>query len=294
MFLKTIKARGLLWSVLALVLLLFAACAAATPEDANGGAGTHSAAATEVSKTETPKNDQSKGESAQTELVISAAASLIDVTKELSEQYAAQSPNVKLTFVYGASGALQTQIEEGAPSDLFISAGKKQMDALEEKGLLSQNARADLLRNAVVLIAPKDSNLALGGFADCASDRVKLIALGEPKSVPAGQYAEEIFAHYQCLDAVAAKANYGTDVRQVLTWVENGEVDCGVVYASDAAVSQGVKVLRVAPEESHKAVLYPASVLARSERPQEAQEFLSFLQSPDAMKVFEKYGFTAP
>lgn len=225
------------------------------------------------------------------ELIISAAASLTDVTGELSAAYAKIAPNVKLTFTYGASGALQTQIEEGAPSDIFLSAAQKQMDALEEKSLLLDGTRRDLLVNQVVLITPKGSGKDIKSFDDAGTDKVGKIALGEPKSVPVGQYSEEIFTSLKTLDTVKTKAVYGSDVRQVLTWVESGDVDCGVVYATDAATSDEVEIVAQAPEGSHKPVVYPAAVLKSSKSADAAKAFLDYLSGDEAKSIFEKYGF---
>lgn len=226
------------------------------------------------------------------ELTILAAASLTDATTKIAELYKTVAPDVTLTFSYGASGALQTQIEEGAPADIFMSAAPKQMNALDEKGLLLPDTRKDLLLNKIVLITPKDTSLGLTSFEDVSTDKVKSIALGEPEGVPVGQYAEQIFTSLGTLDAVKAKANYGSDVKQVLSWVESGEVDCGVVYATDAKTSDKVSVICEAPEGSHDAVVYPAAVIAKSTSQDAAKEFLDYLSSDDAKAVFEEYGFT--
>ena len=143
-----------------------------------------------------------------------------------------------------------------------------------------------------MLIAPKDSALKLEGFADLARADVKRVALGEPKGVPVGQYSEEILTTLNLLDAVTAKAVYGSDVRQVLSWVEAGEVDCGIVYATDAAVSDKVQVVAVAPEGSHKPVVYPAAVIKSSKQADAAKKFLDFMTSEPAKKIFERHGFT--
>lgn len=225
-------------------------------------------------------------------LTILAAASLTDVTTKLAEIYKEVEPNVTLTFSYGASGALQTQIEEGAPADLFLSAATKQMNALDEKGLLLADTKKDLLLNKIVLIVPKDSTLELTSFEDVGGDIVKTIALGEPEGVPVGQYAQQVFTTLGILDIANAKANYGSDVKQVLTWVESGEVDCGVVYSTDAKTSGKVSVICEAPEGSHEEVIYPAAVLGSSASPDAAKAFLDFLSSDEAATVFEEYGFT--
>ncbi len=225
------------------------------------------------------------------ELTIAAAASLTDVTAEIAEAYKIAAPNVTLTFTYGASGALQTQIEEGAPVDIFMSAAQKQMDALEEGTLLLDGSRTNLLENKVVLIVPKDSTLGLKTFDDLAKEDVKTVAIGDPASVPAGQYAEELLTNLGIKDAVEAKANLGTDVRQVLTWVETGEVDAGIVYATDAATSDKVTVVCEAPADSVKKIIYPVAILKASKAAEQAQSFIDFLKTDECAALFEKYGF---
>ena len=194
-------------------------------------------------------------------------------------------------YNFGSSGALQTQIEQGAPADIFISAAQKQMNALDEKGLIDKDSRKDLLENKVVLIVPKDSDLTLSDFSELASDKISKIALGEPKAVPVGQYSEEIFKNLNILDEMKAKAVYASDVRQVLGWVETGEVDCGIVYATDAAISDKVRVLAEAPNDTHKPVIYPASILKESKNPDVAKDFLAYLSTDEVKNIFTKYGF---
>ena len=226
------------------------------------------------------------------ELQVSAAASLTDAMKELGGMYEKEHGNTKLVFNFGSSGALQQAIENGGAADVFISAAQKQMNALDEKKLLADGTRADLLINEVVLITAKDSKLNLPDFKAVLDPAVEHIALGEPKGVPVGQYSEEVFTKLGILDQVKARAVYGSDVRQVLAWVETGDADCGVVYATDAAISDKVKVAAVAPADTHKPIVYPAAVLKDSKNEMAAKEFLAFLQTDKAAKVFEKYGFT--
>ena len=225
------------------------------------------------------------------EIVVLAAASLTDVCGELEKLYEEQQKEIDLVFSYAGSGALQTQIEEGAPADLFISAARKQMNALKEKSLMQDDTICDLLENKVVLIVPTDSPRGIASFEDVKKDDVKMVGLGEPESVPAGQYAKTIFTNLGFWDTVEKKANYGTDVRTVLTWVESGEVDCGVVYATDAYTTDKVKIVAEAPEGSCDRVIYPAGVVGASKNGEDAAAFLHFLRSDAAMKVFEKYGF---
>lgn len=228
---------------------------------------------------------------APVELTIAAAASLTDVTAEIIEAYKAFAPNVTLTFTYGASGALQTQIEEGAPVDIFMSAAQKQMDALEEGALLLDGSRTNLLENKVALIVPEGSMLGITRFDDLAKDTVKIVAIGDPASVPAGQYAQEVLTTLGIKDTVEAKANLGTDVRQVLTWVETGEVDAGIVYATDAATSDKVTVVCEAPADSVKKIIYPVAILKASTNAEAAQAFIDFLRTDECVALFEEYGF---
>jgi molybdate transport system substrate-binding protein len=228
----------------------------------------------------------------QVNLTILAAASLTDVLTELQKDYKIIDPNVKLTISYAGSGALQTQIEEGAPADIFISAATKQMTALKDKNLMLDDSIIQLLNNKVVLIVPAKGNTKVTSFQDLGADKISKIALGEPSSVPAGQYAEDIFKSLNILDKVKAKAVYGENVRTVLTWVENNEIECGIVYATDAAITDGVKIICEAPEGSCKQVIYPAGIVKASKNKKSSQKFLEFLQSDAASEKFEKYGFT--
>jgi molybdate transport system substrate-binding protein len=270
---------------------LLAACGAPATGASPAAPASSEAEATQPSESVAAIPSESAEPAASVELTIAAAASLTDVTAEISEEYAKVAPNVKLTFTYGASGALQTQIEQGAPADIFMSAATKQMDALDEQSLLLAGSKTNLLENKVVLIVPKDSDAGITSFEDVAGDKVEKIALGDPESVPAGQYAEQVFTSLNILDAVKEKANYGTDVRQVLTWVESGDVDCGVVYATDAATSDKVQVICEAPEGSAPKIIYPVAVIAATGHPDEAQSFIDYLKTPEVAALFEKYGF---
>lgn len=228
----------------------------------------------------------------QQELVVLAAASLTDVCADIKEAYEKENPNITLTFSFGGSGALQSQIEEGAPADVFISAATKQMTALDEEGLMDSDSIVQLLENKVVLILPADSSAEITSFDDVATDKVTLVGLGEPGSVPVGQYAEEIFTTLGTLDVVKEKANYGSDVRTVLSWVETGAVDCGVVYATDAYTTEQIKIVCEAPEGSCKQVIYPAGIVKSSEHADAAAALIEYLQGDDCSELFETYGFT--
>ena len=225
-------------------------------------------------------------------LTVAAAASLTDVAKEIQTVYSTENPNVTIAYTFAASGTLQQQIEEGAPVDLFISAGKSQMDALEEKGLIVTASRKNVVGNELVLVAGKDSSLAsFDGLKDTA---VKKIAIGTPESVPAGQYAKDTLTTMDMWEQLQPKFIQAKDVRSVLNYVETGEVDAGLVYRTDAATSDKVKIVATAPAGSSKPIIYPMAIIASSKQPQETQQFEDFLTGPKATQLFEKYGFTKP
>lgn len=228
----------------------------------------------------------------KTEIIVSAAISLKDALDEVTHLWEAVNPNVSIKTNYGASGTLELQIEQGAPVDVYISAAPKQMDALESKGLLLEGTRRDLLRNEVVLIVPQGSTLGIKTFQDLLKPDVKKVALGEPVVVPAGKYAQEVLTHLGIYDQVNAKAVLAKDVRQVLTYVETGDVDAGIVYTTDALSSNKVKIVAKAPGDSHEPVIYPVAVVKTTERPGPAKAFEDFLSGPQARAVFQKYGFT--
>lgn len=243
--------------------------------------------------TEPEKDTVPKEEPKETiELLVSAAASLTNVLEELREVYKTVEPETNLTFTFGSSGALQTQIEEGAPVDIFISAAEKQMNSLEDGGHIVDSTRKTLLINKIVLITPKNSNLEITSFEDLTKDEVEKIAIGDPGNVPVGQYSEEIFTNLNILEKLNPKFVLGNDVRTVLTWVESGEVDCGIVYATDAFTSDKVMISTEAPEGSHKEVSYPVAVVKSSKYVDRAKAFLDFLSTDEAIIIFEKYGFS--
>lgn len=227
----------------------------------------------------------------KTEIMLSAAASLKNCIQDLSAMYTEKNPQITITSNFGASGALQQQIEQGAPADIFFSAGIKQMNALKEKGMMLDSSIKNILENKVVLITPKNA-AALDSFEALAGDSVKKIGVGEPKSVPVGQYTEQVFQNLGLTDKVASKLVLAKDVREVLSWVETGNVDAGVVYETDAKISKDVTICATAPENSHKKVIYPIGVVKASAHAAEAQKFVDFLFSDAAKEVFARYGFT--
>lgn len=225
-----------------------------------------------------------------TEIMVSAAASMKDSLTELQKAYTEKTPGVKITFVFGASGTLQQQIEQGAPADLFISAGKTQMDALEQKNLLVKESKVDLVGNDLVLVTGKDNN-KVTSLEDLTKSSVGQISIGTPESVPAGKYAQESLTNLKLWDSLQPKFVLAKDVTQVLNYVETGNVDAGLVYQSDAQGSSKVKIVTVVPESTHKPITYPAAVIAATKNKQAVEDFLKYLKSSDAQQIFVKYGF---
>ena len=228
----------------------------------------------------------------ETELTIAAAASLQNVFEdELIPLFNKSYPGIKIVGIYASSGDLQTQIEGGLEADVFFSAATKQMNALSEKGYVDNGSRVDLLENRIVLIVPAGTSEGYTAFEDIAE--ADTVALGDPESVPAGQYAEEILTNLGLWESVSRKASFGTKVTEVLAWVAEESADAGVVYATDAAAEPDVKVIAEAPEGSCKTpIVYPLAVLASAPNPDEAKVFVEFLQSDEAKNIFEAYGFT--
>jgi len=224
------------------------------------------------------------------ELTVSAAASLKDAMEEIKTTYSNEKPDVTITYTFGSSGSLQQQIENGAGVDVFVSAATKQMDALKDKGLIIEDTRKDFLENKIVLVVPEDSS-DVTDFEDLSTDKVKQVGLGEPNSVPVGQYAQEVLTKLNLLDSIKPKVVYGRDVKEVLAWVETGNADAGIVYETDAKISDKVKVVAKAPEGTHEPVYYPAAVIKDSKNVDAAKDYVNFLYSSKAKPIFEKYGF---
>ena len=232
-------------------------------------------------------------ESASKEIIVSAASSLQEVMDEIKDVYTVEGQNVKIIMNYGSSGTLQNQIEQGAPVDIFISAGVRQMDYLEEKKLLLDGARVDLLSNELVLITPKENRL-ISGLDDLRKPEVKQIAIGTPETVPAGIYAKEALVSLGYWDSLTSKLVFAKDVKQVLAYVETGNVEAGLVYLSDSKASDKVEVVAAIPEKALQPIRYPASVIEDTKEKETAEDFLKYLQGSQAEEIFTKHGFKIP
>jgi molybdate transport system substrate-binding protein len=231
----------------------------------------------------------------QQEIVVSAAISLKNAFEETGRLFEAKHKGVKVTFNFGASGDLVRQIEGGAPVDVFASAAQKDMDEAEKKGLIVPGSRINFASNSIVLIIPGDSKIRIQTFQDLELNQVAKIATGNPKTVPAGRYAEEVFVYFKLLAAIKEKIIYAEHVRQVLDYVARGEVDAGVVYSTDARLrAKDIKIAATAPDDSHRPVIYPVAVVSKTSKQGMAKAFVSLLVSEEAGKILEQYGFTVP
>jgi len=242
---------------------------------------------------ETSQLENSSQETTANQLTVSAAASLQDVMKAIKPLYEEAYPDQEIVYNFASSGSLQRQIEQGAPVDVFMSAAVDKMDALAEKDLIINETRRDLLKNQMVLVIQEGNkaNLNITDFEDLNTEKVNLIALGEPESVPAGRYAQDVLNSFNIADKVNAKAVYGKDVRQVLNYVATGNVEAGIVYRTDAQDSDNVEIIATAPEDSHSPVIYPVAVIKDSDTPEVGKELIEFLTTEEAQAVFEDYGF---
>ena len=229
------------------------------------------------------------------DVTLSVAISLKDAVEELGRQFIASRPRVTLRYNFGASGDLQKQIEAGAPVDLFLSAAPRQMDELEKQNLIVASSRKAFARNVLTVVKPADSKVDLAKPSDLLEARVTRVVIGQPKTVPAGQYAEESLRAMKMWDALQPKLVFSENVRQALDYVARGEVDAGFVYATDAVSrAQGVKEAFRPPEDTYRPVIYPGAVVAASKQPALAQAFLDLLRSEPGRAVLAKYGFQPP
>ncbi len=253
--------------------------------DAKTKAGTEAQAGTDTKAEAAPGQD--------TEILVAAAASLKNAyEEELIPMFQDKYPGVTVKGTYDSSGKLQTQIEEGLEADVFMSASPKQMTALDEEGLIVSDTVTNLLENKIVLIVPSDSDSGFTRFEDI--EKAESIALGDPASVPVGQYSEEALTSLGIWDKIQDKVSFGTNVTEVLNQVAAASADAGIVYATDAAsMADRVKVVAEAPEGSlAKKVIYPVAVVKATANAEAAGNFVEFLKTDEAMKVFESYGFT--
>lgn len=270
-----------------------------TAAEAGTTAGTEAGTETEAdtkAEADAKAEADTKAEAAsgqETEILVAAAASLKNAyEEELIPMFQDKYPGVTVKGTYDSSGKLQTQIEEGLEADVFMSAATKQMTALDGEGMIASDTITNLLENKIVLIVPSDSDSGFTRFEDI--EKAESIALGDPASVPVGQYSEEALTSLGIWDKIQDKVSFGTNVTEVLNQVAAASADAGIVYATDAAsMADQVQVVAEAPEGSlAKKVIYPVAVVKNTANEEAAKNFVEFLKTDEAMKVFESYGFT--
>ncbi|WP_145409288.1 molybdate ABC transporter substrate-binding protein [Paenibacillus xylanexedens] len=272
--------------------LVLSGCGASTdtPDTSSATESTASNTATSGENSATGNVDPQE----TVDLTISAAASLTDAMKEIETNFEAANPNINLNFNFGASGALQQQIEQGAPSDIFVSAASKNMNALVEENLIAEADQQNLLQNSLVAVVSADRADEVSTENDLTSDTIKTIAIGIPESVPAGTYAKEALTNAKLWDQLESKLVQGKDVRQVLQYVETGNADAGFVYKTDALTSDQVKIAFEVDKTSYTPANYPVGIIEGTKHRTEAEQFYTYLQSPEVLDVFAKYGFSIP
>lgn len=233
---------------------------------------------------------QPSGDEKKVEVIVSAAASLKASLEEAGQRFEAEHPNVTLRYNFGGSGSLGQQMEQGAPVDLFVSAATEPMDRLVEKGIVNSDAVQLMFRNTLVLIEPADKK-NVKQLSDLLNQEIRVLAIGQPDTVPAGEYAMEALRHEGLWEDVESKAVYAKDVTAVLAYVESGNADAGFVYKTDVKNSdKAVLALEVDPDK-HQPIEYPGAVLADAKHPQEAKELLEFMKTPEIKDIFTTAGF---
>jgi molybdate transport system substrate-binding protein len=229
------------------------------------------------------------------EVTLSVAISMKDVVEELGRGFMAARPGVTLRYNFGSSGELQKQIEAGAPIDLFISAAQRQMDEIEKAGRIIATTRRVFARNVLTVVKPADSKIDMTKPTDLLGARITKIVVGNPKTVPVGQYTEESLRALGLWEKVQPKLVFSENVRQALDYVARGEVDAGFVYTTDAATrAQQVKEAFRPAEDTYRPVVYPVAVVAGSKHSAIAQAFLDLLMSQDGQMVLGRFGFLPP
>ncbi|MNW39940.1 Molybdate-binding periplasmic protein precursor [compost metagenome] len=280
---KLIKSSTVFVLVISIILLL-SGCGTKQQLDSNVG-----------SADQNGSSSQTSSKTAETiELTISAAASLTDALKEIQHSYESTHTGIKLNFNFGGSGALEKQIEQGAPSDLFLSASTKNMKSLVDQQLIDTKKQKTWLTNELVAVIPADGTMNIASVTDLTKKEVKKVAIGIPESVPAGNYAQEALTKAKLWDTLQSKLVQAKDVRQVLQYVETGNADVGFVYKTDALTSQKAKIAFEVNPKTYSPVEYPIGIVKATKHIQEAEDFYAYLQSQESLNIMDKYGFTIP
>jgi molybdate transport system substrate-binding protein len=226
------------------------------------------------------------------ELTISAAASLKESLEKIQQSYEKENPNVKLRYNFGGSGSLQQQIAQGAPVDLFFSSAEDKFNKLVDEGFITEDNGITLLQNELVLIVPTENTYDITKFEDLIHKEISHISIGIPETVPAGKYAKETLESLKIWTEIESKIVFAKDVRQVLSYVETGNVEAGIVYKSDALQSEKVTIISTVEPNLHSPIVYPIGIINGTKNYKAAKDFYNYIQKQNSLEVFEDYGFT--
>lgn len=243
-----------------------------------------------MSSSNLAKSNENANNKEKKDLIVFAAASMTEALEELKTEFEKENPNLNLTFNFDSSGTLKTQIDSGADCDVFVSAAQKQMNELEDEDKIDKETRFDLLENEVTLAVAEGNEKGIKDFNDLEKRDVEKIALGN-SDVPVGQYSEEILKNLGIWDKIQDKVTFGSNVKEVTSWVSEKIADCGIVYKTDAKTA-GLETVAVADDSMlENKVIYPAALLKNSKNPEEGKKYLEFLQGEKASEILDKYGF---
>lgn len=244
-----------------------------------------------ANETGTPVTAETPAAEDSETITVSAAASLTEAFTEIATQYEEENPGADVSLNFGSSGNLRTQIEGGAPVDVFASADEGQMDKLANKSLIDNTTREDFAENSLVLIVPANTSLNITSLEDLKDPEVERIAIGNPDTVPVGNYTRTALTEVGLWNQTESKMVFGEDVKQVLTYVERGEVDAGFVYMTDAKTAEPGSIEIVTNVSVSTPITYPIAVVSSSENKEEAQEFIDMVTGEEGQEILSKYGF---
>ena len=223
------------------------------------------------------------------EVLVFAGASLNNVLEQQGKQFT-QKTDIKVVFHFGGSTELARQIIRGGPADLFIPAGSRPMDSVEQAGLLQAGTRVDLLTNELVLVEWAGTEKKVRSLEEVFAGEGR-ISIADPQLAPAGYYAREALKNLGLWDGLLSRLVFGTNVRTTITYVKSGNIDAGIVYRTDALATKGIHIIASLPQESYPVIIYPGAVIEQSASLAEAEKFLQFLEGDEALEIFHRHGF---
>lgn len=226
----------------------------------------------------------------KTDLIVFAAASMTETLEEIKPLFENKYPDINLIYTFDSSGTLKNQISEGASADVFISASKKQIDQLIDENLILKEDTLDILENKIVIVSSENSNIEINSVEDLLSDEINTIALGN-SDVPVGDYSEKLLKNIGIWDQIYGKVTFGSNVKEVTTWIKEGVADVGIIYSTDA-VSEGLNIqLNVEENLLDEKIIYPIGILENSNQKENSKKFLEFLKTEESKEIFENVGF---